>query len=128
MPSRQATFEITPGLLVNADERLVRIMMENLLGNAWKFTSKRPETLIEVGAIELDGQRTFFVRDDGVGVDLTATPDLFGAFQRGHSSAEFEGAGIGLATVQRIVHRHGGRVWVESEIDQGAVFYFTIPE
>ncbi len=126
-PERQAEFRITPGLLVTADPNLLRIALENLLGNAWKFTSKLPRTVIEVGTTRAEGQIAFFVRDNGAGFDMAYADKLFGPFQRFHSAEEFPGTGIGLATVQRIVHRHGGRIWAQATVGQGATFKFTLP-
>jgi light-regulated signal transduction histidine kinase (bacteriophytochrome) len=126
-PNRLVEIVIAPGLHVDGDERLLRIALENLLNNAWKFTSKRPEARIEVGSEMQDGQLVFFVRDNGAGFDMEYSNKLFGAFQRLHSSSEFPGHGIGLATVQRIINRHGGNIWARAAIDQGATFYFTIP-
>jgi signal transduction histidine kinase len=100
----------------------------NLIGNAWKFTNGRPEAHVEVGVVDVDGERVFFVRDDGAGFDAAAAPRLFAAFQRYHTPDQFEGSGIGLASVKRLVARHGGRVWAEAEIEKGATFYFTLPE
>ena len=103
-------------------------VMENLLGNAWKFTGQRAEAIIEVGC-NLDRKvLTYFVRDNGAGFDMTYADKLFGAFQRLHDAGEFPGTGIGLATVQRVIHKHGGRIWANSAVDQGAVFYFTLDE
>lgn len=126
-PERPAQFSIAPNQIVNADARLIRAMLENLLGNAWKFTAKKPETQIEFGVQpQADGSKIYFVRDNGAGFDMAYAGKLFGAFQRLHSPQEFPGTGIGLATVQRIVNRHGGRIWAEGEVDAGAVFYFTL--
>ena len=110
----------------NADPRLMRAALENLIGNAWKFTSKVEEPRIEVGCLRDAGRAVYFVRDNGAGFDMAYADKLFGAFQRLHSAAEFPGTGIGLATVQRIVHRHGGRVWAESRPGKGAVFFFAL--
>lgn len=126
-PERQVEVTIAPDLKVNADFNLMRIVLENLLGNAWKFTQKHPSAKIELGVTVKDKQTTFFVRDDGAGFDMAYVNKLFGAFQRLHDTSEFEGTGIGLATVQRIIHRHGGSVWAEAVVEQGATFYFTLP-
>jgi light-regulated signal transduction histidine kinase (bacteriophytochrome) len=134
-PHRQVEFAIQPNLVDRGDNRLLYASLENLLSNAWKFTAKRPQARIEFGAIPPppDGTEepgnthpTYFVRDDGVGFDMAYVDKLFSPFQRLHSTQEFPGNGIGLATVQRIVHRHGGRVWAEGAIGQGATFYFTL--
>ncbi|WDT82825.1 MAG: ATP-binding protein (plasmid) [Candidatus Manganitrophus sp.] len=101
------------------DRGLLRIALENLLGNAWKFTSKRPKAIIEFGRVEKEGKPIYFIRDNGAGFDMAYADKLFGAFQRLHSLNEFEGTGIGLATVQRIIHRHGGKVWTEAGVEKG---------
>jgi light-regulated signal transduction histidine kinase (bacteriophytochrome) len=126
-PERHVEFIIAEGLVAKGDARLLRVVLENLVGNAWKFTAKHPRARIEFGVTLHKGKRAYFVRDDGVGFDIAYADKLFGAFQRLHSVTEFEGTGIGLATVQRIIHRHGGRVWGEGEPGQGATFYFTLP-
>ncbi len=125
-PDRKVVFDIQPGLMAHGDARLIEIMLSNLLENAWKFTGKHPSATITVGCIEMEGQPVFFVRDDGAGFDMAYARKLFGAFQRMHGVSEFPGTGIGLATVQRIVHRHGGRVWAEAEVEKGATFYFNL--
>ncbi|NIR49141.1 PAS domain S-box protein [candidate division KSB1 bacterium] len=125
-PERQVAFEIEPEVKVCGDAHLLRIALENLLENAWKYTSKHPRAKIEFGVADHDGTKTYFVRDDGAGFDAKFVGKLFGPFQRLHRSNDFEGNGIGLATVQRIIHRHGGRVWTESAVEKGATFYFTL--
>ena len=126
-PKRQIEFVIEEGLAAQGDPQLLRVVMENLLDNAWKYTSRQPEARIEVGAMrQEDGKRTYFVRDNGAGFDMAFGDKLFKAFQRLHTPNEFPGVGIGLATVQRIIHRHGGRVWAEGEVGKGATFYFTL--
>jgi signal transduction histidine kinase/HAMP domain-containing protein len=125
-PERTVTVTIAGGLTAYGDERLLRVALENLLANAWKFTSRRPDARIEFGAKRQDGERVFFVRDNGAGFDMAFATKLFGPFQRLHKQTEFEGNGIGLATVYRIIQRHGGRVWAEAAVDRGATFYFTL--
>lgn len=126
-PERQVVFTIAPKLRAVVDPQLIEVALRNLIGNAWKFTSKRPEAHIEVGVCEVDGEQAYFVRDDGAGFDMAYAGQLFGAFQRLHSSSEFDGTGVGLATVQRVIVRHGGRVWAQAAPDRGATFYFTLP-
>jgi signal transduction histidine kinase len=123
---RQVEFIIADGLVAAGDERLLRVMLENLLGNAWKFTAKHPQARIEFGVLQGSGNAVYFVSDDGAGFDMDYAEKLFGPFQRLHKVDEFEGTGIGLATVQRIVHRHGGHIWAEGAIERGATFYFTL--
>ena len=126
-PERAVEFVTEEEVMASADANLVAVALENLIGNAWKFTSKKPRARIEFGSINRQGEeRTYFVRDDGAGFDEAYAGKLFGAFQRLHASEEFEGTGIGLATVQRIIHRHGGRVWAEGKVGGGATFYFTL--
>lgn len=125
-PDRNATFTIREQVRAFGDARLLAVVCENLLGNAWKFTSKRPVAEIAFGCEEREGVPTYFVRDNGAGFDMTYAAKLFGAFQRLHSAQDFEGTGIGLATVQRVVHRHGGRIWAEGRVNAGATFYFTL--
>ena len=125
-PGRQVATVIADGLWAEGDPHLLRLALENLLGNAWKFTARRPAARIELGLRRVDGPPTFFVADNGAGFDMAHAGKLFGAFQRLHAMDEFPGTGIGLATVQRIVHRHGGRIWCEAVPGQGATFYFTL--
>jgi len=127
-PEREVRQLIHENALAEGDPGLLRILLENLLSNAWKFTSKHPTASIEFGVILEDQHPTYFVRDDGAGFDMTFADKLFGAFQRLHGATEFEGTGIGLATVQRIARRHGGKVWAEAEVEGGATFYFTLGE
>ena len=125
-PNRQITLKIDDSLTANGDRRLVRVALQNLLGNAWKFTAKRADTRIEFSALGSNGRHVYFVRDNGAGFDQAYAARLFGAFQRLHSMEEFPGTGIGLATVQRIIHRHGGKVWAEGAVNHGATVYFTL--
>jgi signal transduction histidine kinase len=127
-PERIVEFAIAPNLVANGDSNLIRIVLNNLLNNAWKYTSKHPKARIEFGAIGIENSKklTYFVKDNGAGFDMAYADRLFGAFQRLHSEADFPGTGIGLATVKRIIYKHGGRVWAESNLAQGATFYFTL--
>jgi signal transduction histidine kinase len=125
-PQKPVQTEIEPGLLAEADPRLVTVALENLMGNAWKFAGKKDSPRIEIGQQANGDGRAFYVRDNGAGFDMRYADKLFGAFQRLHSDSDFEGTGIGLATVQRIVTRHGGRIWAEGEVGKGATFYFTL--
>jgi light-regulated signal transduction histidine kinase (bacteriophytochrome) len=126
-PGRNVEVTIEPEMRVRADPELMRVMLDNLLGNAWKFTNRHQQAHIVFGRLQKDGETVYYVRDNGAGFDMAYAGKLFGAFQRLHGHDEFEGTGIGLATVQRIVHRHGGRVWAEAEVGRGAAFYFTLP-
>jgi light-regulated signal transduction histidine kinase (bacteriophytochrome) len=126
-PERKADFLIAEGLTATGDLRLLRVVLENLIGNAWKFTSKQENARIELGLLKQSrGRPAYFVRDNGSGFNMDNAGKLFNAFQRLHSAGEFPGTGIGLATVKRIIHRHGGCVWAEGEVDKGATFYFTL--
>ncbi|HEX7053488.1 MAG TPA: ATP-binding protein [Burkholderiales bacterium] len=125
-PQRKIEVSVWEGLKAHADARLMRAALENLIGNAWKFSSRTAEARIEIGALRDGEHATFFVRDNGAGFDMRYANKLFGAFQRLHGAGEFQGTGIGLATVQRIVHRHGGRIWADAQPGKGAVFYFTL--
>jgi light-regulated signal transduction histidine kinase (bacteriophytochrome) len=125
-PEREVSIRIHEGLVAQGDPRLLRVVLENLMGNAWKFTSRTQAAQVEVGKLEDSGE--FFVRDNGVGFDMAYAGKLFGAFQRLHTESEFPGTGIGLATVRRIVSRHQGRVWAESLLGQGTTFFFALSE
>jgi len=125
-PERDVQFSIAPRLVVRGDANLLRLALENLLGNAWKFSSKREHARIEVGYARNNGSSAYYVRDNGAGFNMEYTDKLFGVFQRLHSDKEFEGTGIGLATVQRIISRHGGTIWAEGAIGRGATFYFRL--
>jgi PAS domain S-box-containing protein len=124
-PDRQVAFSIEEDLVVCGDKRLLQSMLWNLLGNAWKYTSKHTSANIEFGKIT-NGKTIYYVKDDGAGFNMQYADKLFGAFQRLHKSSEFAGTGVGLATVARIIHRHGGQIWAEGEVEKGATFYFTL--
>ena len=124
-PKRKVDADIASGIAVNGDQRLVRILLSNLISNAWKFTSTKPAPQISIGQEVTDGEARVFVKDNGVGFDMIDSHRLFGAFQRLHSQSEFAGAGIGLATARRIVNRHGGRIWAEGAVGEGATIYFV---
>jgi PAS domain S-box-containing protein len=125
-PKRKVKVTIAPNMHANGDKNLLGLVLQNLLGNAWKYSSKTSEPRIEMGTLEHNGKRAYFVRDNGVGFDMTYADKLFKPFQRLHKATEFTGTGIGLATVQRIIRRHGGEVWAESKVGEGATFYFTL--
>jgi len=126
-PERRVELVVEERLFAEMDPTLARSLLDNLLGNAWKFTAKTPEARITFGSAERAGERTFYVRDNGAGFDMAYAQKLFAPFQRLHSNQEFPGTGIGLATVQRIVRRHDGRIWAEGRPELGATFFFTIP-
>lgn len=125
-PDRRVEFTIQPDMVANGDARLLYVVLENLLGNAWKFTGGQSRAKIEFGRTKVDGLPAYFVRDNGAGFNMNYANKLFAPFQRLHTAAQFEGTGVGLATVQRIIHRHGGRVWAKGEVNRGATFYFTL--
>jgi light-regulated signal transduction histidine kinase (bacteriophytochrome) len=126
-PTREVDFGIQPGLHARGDPKLLRIAIANLLGNAWKFTGRIANPRVELGTLPGEnGSRVFYVRDNGAGFDMRHAERLFGPFQRLHSESEFPGTGVGLATVQRVVRRHGGRIWAESQVSRGATFFFTV--
>ena len=125
-PDRQVEFAIAPGLEAQGDSRLLRVVLDNLLRNGWKYTGKRPQPRVEFTALDQNGDRVFVIKDNGAGFDMRYADKLFGVFQRLHSSSEFDGTGVGLATVRRIINRHRGRIWAEGAVDQGATFYFTL--
>jgi len=125
-PGRKVEVVIAPGIAANGDRRLARILVGNLIDNAWKFTAHQPSPRIVVGSETVEGETRIFVKDNGVGFDMIDSHRLFGAFQRLHSQSDFPGAGIGLATARRIVNRHGGRIWAEGAVGDGATFYFVL--
>jgi light-regulated signal transduction histidine kinase (bacteriophytochrome) len=126
-PDRHVVDRVEEGLTMDADSHLIRVAMENLLGNAWKFTAKVARAEIQVGAMTSERGQSFFVRDNGAGFDMAYGERLFRPFQRLHRERDFPGTGIGLATVYRVIDRHGGRLWAEAAVGRGATFYFTIP-
>src|SRR6185369_4807209 len=125
-PDRSVEFNLMDGIEVSGDKCLLQDVLENLIGNAWKYTGKKESATIEFGVKDHDGIRAYFVRDNGIGFCMNQTAKLFGIFQRLHCNDEFKGFGIGLATVKRIIQRHGGKVWAEGEIGKGATIYFTL--
>lgn len=125
-PQRRVNFNVAEGVVAKADAKLLRVVMENLLGNAWKYTGKKEEALVEFGITEFNGKSAYFVRDNGIGFSMNHADKIFAAFQRLHANKEFEGIGIGLCTVRRIIQRHGGQVWAEGNVGTGATFYFTL--
>lgn len=125
-PERRVEFVIAQGLEARGDPRLLRVVLDNLLRNSWKYTAKQSRPRVEFASVAENGERVFLVRDNGAGFDMRYADKLFGVFQRLHTAAEFEGTGVGLATVRRIITRHGGRIWAESAVDRGATFYFTL--
>lgn len=127
-PERRVNITIEPELTANADQEMMLAVLQNLVSNAWKFTAKRELAHIEFGRTRTAHGTGFYLRDDGAGFDMAYAGKLFGAFQRLHGKEEFQGTGIGLATVQRIIHRHGGEIWAEASVDNGATFYFTLPD
>jgi signal transduction histidine kinase len=126
-PERTVAVQIEPGLSTYADPGLLRVVLDNLLGNAWKFTARTPDARIEFKARTQGSETIFYLKDNGAGFDMAHAGTLFQPFQRLHDSADFPGTGIGLATVRRVVDHHGGRIWAESEVGCGATMYFTIP-
>lgn len=125
-PERAVSFSIEDGIVVDGDTKLLRVVLENLLGNAWKYTGREAEALIEFGKRESGKEPAYFVRDNGTGFNMSEAGKLFNPFRRLHDKEDFEGTGVGLATVRKIVERHGGKVWAEGEVGKGAVFYFTL--
>jgi light-regulated signal transduction histidine kinase (bacteriophytochrome) len=125
-PERQVETVIAEGLAVGGDTRLLRVTLDNLIGNAWKYTAQQSRPRIEFGSAAEGEETVYFVRDNGAGFDMAHAGKLFGVFQRLHAAGEFEGTGVGLATVKRIVQRHGGRIWADAEVGKGATFYFTL--
>ena len=125
-PERQVEFVCGEGLNVKADAGMMRVLLGSLLGNAWKFSRERQPARIELGSLVEQGKTVYFVRDNGAGFDMAYIQKLFGVFQRLHAADQFEGNGVGLAMAQRIIRRHGGRIWAAAAVNQGATFYFTL--
>jgi light-regulated signal transduction histidine kinase (bacteriophytochrome) len=125
-PDRSVAVSIQPGVTATGDPNLLRVVLDNLLGNAWKYTGQTADARVEFGMTEQDGERAYFVRDNGAGYDPAYADKLFEPFQRLHRPDEFDGHGIGLATVRRVVARHGGRTWAEGAVGKGATVYFTL--
>lgn len=125
-PGRRVDLTVAPGVLVDADPHLLQIVLENLLRNAWKFTGKQTDAAVIFGSERQGAEVCYFIRDNGAGVDMNHAAKLFGVFQRLHPENEFHGSGVGLATVKRIIGRHGGRVWAVGEVGRGATCYFTL--
>ena len=126
-PDRKVEQVVAPEVIVEGDRHLLEIVLDNLLGNAWKYTGKTGSPGIEFGVTEQDGESVYFVKDNGAGFNMKYADKLFGAFQRLHKEEDFPGTGVGLATVQRIIHRHGGRIWAEAEVGKEIGSYFTLP-
>lgn len=127
-PERKVEFEIEEGVIVHGDPALLQMVVQNLLENAWKYSARKESALIRFGSTRCGNELICHVKDNGIGFDMADADQIFGLFNRLHSNADYEGTGIGLATVQRIVHRHNGRVWAEGCKDEGAAFYFSIPQ
>jgi light-regulated signal transduction histidine kinase (bacteriophytochrome) len=127
-PQREIDITIAHGLGAYGDARLLRVVLDNLLNNAWKYTGKTAAARIEFGMRDYEGTPSFFIQDNGAGFDMAYAGRLFSAFQRLHDARDYPGTGVGLATVQRIIRRHGGQIWAQADIGKGAVFYFTLPQ
>lgn len=126
-PTRDISIHVSPNIKAFADKRFIRVVLENLISNAWKYTGNCEDPKIFFGMTDKDGHRAYYIQDNGAGFDMSYADKLFAPFQRLHSAKEFEGTGVGLATVQRVVHRHGGEVWADAKVAEGATFYFTLP-
>jgi light-regulated signal transduction histidine kinase (bacteriophytochrome) len=125
-PDKKVNIVIANNLIVSGDKQLLKIVVQNLLENSWKYTGKKENSQIEFGKTISSGKEVYFIKDNGVGFDMKYAGKLFGVFQRLHSSKEFPGSGVGLSTVQRIIQRHNGQIWAEAAVNEGAAFYFTI--